>query len=209
MDQLKLAAQLVMAAGLAFIWPGPGIVEWVRTSDPAFQAAATTMVTWAPPSAPAGVDARAEASDWFTAVKPYCNTVEAKATIQRTPPPEDWWGNAHAAACLALGGLTEDARVRIAALSPDKQWQAAGVVFDAAHPVADGGDELAAGPMMELVVEFWPNHYMALYHAGSARYQQGDFAEARAFLESFLRHYDQEDGWTEAARGMLAEAPGT
>lgn len=55
---------------------------------------------------------------------------------------------------------------------------------------------------MELVVEFWPNHYMALYHAGASRFQRGDFAGARSYLERFLTHYDRDDGWAESARAM-------
>jgi outer membrane protein assembly factor BamD (BamD/ComL family) len=62
---------------------------------------------------------------------------------------------------------------------------------------------VAAGPVMELVVEFWPNHYMALYHAGAARYERGDYAAAQSYLTRFLENYTAGDGWTEMARGML------
>ena len=63
-------------------------------------------------------------------------------------------------------------------LPEELRWHAAGVVFNVGHPVADAGDDLAAGPIMELVVEFWPNHYMALYHAGAARYELDDHGSA-------------------------------
>ena len=81
------------------------------------------------------------------------------------------------------------------------------MVFGAGHPAADAGDELAAGPLMELVVEFWPNHYQALYHAGAARFQRGDYAEAEPYLREFLRYYEQEDGWRRNAETMLSEMP--
>jgi hypothetical protein len=67
------------------------------------------------------------------------------------------------------------------------------------------GDDGSAGPIMELVVEFWPNNYMALYHAGAARYALGDLAAAEPHLREFLVLYRQDDGWTASARGMLAE----
>ena len=39
---------------------------------------------------------------------------------------------------------------------------------------------------MELVVEFWPNHYMALYHAGAAAYERGEYERAEEYLLAFL-----------------------
>ena len=77
------------------------------------------------------------------------------------------------------------------------------MVFDAGHPAADAGDEVAAGPLMELVVEFWPNHYMALYHAGAASFERGDYGLAEAYLERFLVEYATEDGWRSSAKSML------
>jgi len=56
-----------------------------------------------------------------------------------------------------------------------------------------------------LVVEFWPNHYMALYHAGSARYRQGDHEGARSLLHRFLNEHTSEDAWRLRALEMLME----
>jgi hypothetical protein len=111
----------------------------------------------------------------------------------------------HAAACYALAGKIELARASIEALAPDLRYRAAGVVFEAGHPAADAGDDLAAGPLMELVVEFWPNHYMALYHAGAARYENGSNEAAQKYLEQFLVEYSAEDGWRSSAISMLEE----
>lgn len=56
---------------------------------------------------------------------------------------------------------------------------------------------------MELVVEFWPNHYMALYHAGAAAFEMGDAKRAHGYLTRFLQHYSVEDGWRSNALSML------
>ena len=146
-----------------------------------------------------------DAQRWFEASKPYCNTVEVETRLRRSPPPEGTEGAGFVAACLALAGRIDEARARIATLPQREQWRAAGIVFAVGHPVADSGDDRSAGPIMELVVEFWPNHYMALYHAGAARYALGEFATAEPLLEEFLETYDPEDGWTRNARWMLEE----
>ncbi len=48
---------------------------------------------------------------------------------------------------------------------------------------------------MELVVKFWPSHYMALYHAGAARFEAGDAARAERYLPRFLQECHLDDGW--------------
>ena len=42
---------------------------------------------------------------------------------------------------------------------------------------------------MELVLEYWPNQYMALYHAGMSEYALGQPGLARQHLTSFLQYY--------------------
>ncbi len=140
---------------------------------------------------------------WFQRIRAHCNPVEVDVLIQRNPPPDGTQGTGYAAACLALAGRIDDARTRIRTLSNDEQWRAAGIVFNVGHPVADAGDDRAAGPIMELVVEFWPNHYMALYHAGAARYALGEPEAAAEYLRDFLATYPLEDGWTASARSIL------
>jgi len=97
-------------------------------------------------------------------------------------------------------------------LTGDARLQAVSIVFDVAHPVADAGDDRSAGPIMELVVDYWPNHYMALYHAGMAEYMLGQRDLARHSLQDFLKYYHEADGFTSNARTVLsrmseAEAP--
>lgn len=120
-------------------------------------------------------------------------------------PPSDWQGQAYGAACYALAGKIERAQALIDALPKDRQHQAAGIVFDIGHPIADAGDDDSAGPIMSLVERYWPNHYMALYHAGMAKYRLGQYAEAKQHLEDFLEFYDQNDGWTDSAQATLKE----
>ncbi len=71
------------------------------------------------------------------------------------------------------------------------------------HPVADAGDDESAGPIMWLVVEYQPDNYMALYHAGISEYILGHADLARANLERFLTIYHAEDGWRANARTVL------
>ena len=58
-------------------------------------------------------------------------------------------------------------------------------------------------PIMELVVEFWPAHYMALYHAGAAEAGLGQTDLARKNLKAFLELYHAEDGWRSSAKSIL------
>ncbi len=142
---------------------------------------------------------------WFARAKSRCNTLEVETVHRHDPPQTSLEGVGYSAACWALAGRIDDARRQILTLRGDDRWKAAGVVFNVGHPIADMGDDLSAGPIMELVVEFWPNHYMALYHAGAARYALGDFEAAGRHLKAFLQTYDQSDGWTSSAKTMLKE----
>lgn len=147
--------------------------------------------------------AHVSGTQWFEAQRPYCNPVDVETQMRRNPAPESNDGQMYRAACYALGARLNEARRVIEQLPESLQYEAAGVVFNAGHPAADAGDELAAGPLMELVVEYWPNHYMALYHAGSAASQRGDAVLAVDYMTRFLQHYSTEDGWTRNAREVI------
>jgi hypothetical protein len=56
---------------------------------------------------------------------------------------------------------------------------------------------------MRLVVEYQPDNYMALYHAGISEYMLGHLDYARTHLERFLHLYRYEDGWRGNAREVL------
>jgi len=143
------------------------------------------------------------AAGWYRQIKPYCNSLEAESHLRLEPPPEGAEGAGYAAACLALAGKIDQARERIVALPQAERAAAVGIVFEIGHPVADAGDDKSAGPIMELVVEFWPNHYMALYHAGASEFILGQNDLSRQHLEAFLQNYHENDGWRSNALDML------
>ena len=146
-----------------------------------------------------------DADAWFQSIRQFCNPVEVATRMRWQPAPGGPEGDMRRAACYALAGRMDEARDVIEALPQDLQYRAAGVVFEAGHPAADAGDDVAAGPLMELVVEFWPNHYMALYHAGAASFEKGDHGLSVDYLERFLVEYSVEDGWRSNATSMLEE----
>jgi len=145
------------------------------------------------------------ASQWFAAMKPFCNAVEVEIVHSRHPAPATLDGQGLSAACYALAGKIDSARAIIDRLAEADRYRAAGIVFDIAHPVADAGDNRSAGPIMELVISYWPNHYMALYHAGMAEFALGEAKLAARNLTAFLNYYHENDGWTQSARATLAQ----
>lgn len=152
-----------------------------------------------------GLEDPLDAAQWFQSVRQYCNPVEVETHMKWQPAPESTEGDMHKAACYALAGRIDRAHAVIEGLPEGMRYQAAGVVFEAGHPAADAGDDIAAGPLMELVVEYWPNHYMALYHAGAARFDVGDYEPAEGYLKRFLVEYTADDGWTGSAHSMLEQ----
>ena len=183
-----------------FALTGVTALRFFETPTPLDPGPEPVMVAPAPVAPVGGASA---GSAWFTAMRPYCNPVDVETRMRWQPAPETPDGQMHRAACYALAGRIDQARGVIEALPQERRHEAAGVVFEAGHPAADAGDELAAGPLMELVVEFWPNHYMALYHAGAAAFAREEYGPAWDYLERFLQEYTVEDGWRERARKML------
>lgn len=147
--------------------------------------------------------AASTAEGWFQEVKPFCNAVEVEVQLRHRPAPVGVAGAGYSAACYALAGRIELARGVIDALAANERLQAVGIVFNVAHPVADAGDDRSAGPIMQMVVDYWPNHYMALYHAGMSEYILGQPDLARKHLESFLQYYSPNDGWRQNALEVL------
>ena len=153
----------------------------------------------------AGDPSNLTGAEWFAEMREYCNPVDVATRTAWNPAPDTHEGTKYEATCYALAGRIDDARAALLTLPSDEQWRGAGVVFGAGHPAADAGDDLAAGPLMELVVEFWPNHYQALYHAGAAAYERSEYELAAGYLERFLEEYSMEDGWRRSALAMLTE----
>jgi tetratricopeptide (TPR) repeat protein len=144
-----------------------------------------------------------DAAGWFARMKPFCNAVEVDVRQQYTPAPVGTDGAGYSAACYALAGKIDRARETIERLDSSERAAAAGIVFAAGHPVADAGDDQSAGPIMRLVVEYQPDNYMALYHAGISEDILGHADLARTHLQRFLEIYKAEDGWRANARTVL------
>jgi hypothetical protein len=168
-----------------------------RSSRPDLYAGAEPAIPF-----PAGAIGSA-AAGWFDSARPRCNALEAELLMRTSPPPDGWEGAGYGASCFALAGRIENARAAILELPADRRGAAAGIVFGIGHPIADMGDDLSAGPIMQLVVEFQPNNYMALYHAGMSLYAIGRSDEATRHLLEFLELYTIEDGWRHNAIEIL------
>ena len=144
-----------------------------------------------------------DGATWYAGIKPYCNSVEVGTAQQRSPAPDTPEGLGYSAACYALAGRIDQARAAIERLSSGQRPFAAGIVFNVGHPVADAGDDKSAGPIMELVLEYQPGNYMALYHAGMSEYALGQPAPATKHLKRFLELYSSPDGWRSNAIDVL------
>lgn len=143
--------------------------------------------------------------EWFNQIKPRCNAVEVMTAIRALPPPNDPEGIGYAAGCYALAGKIKKADSLIQQLPENAQAYAAGIVFNIGHPVADAGDDESAGPIMELVLKYSPENYMALYHAGMSEYALGDLKTSQKHLEKFLQIYQNNDGWRQNAMTVLRQ----
>ncbi|MDJ0688068.1 MAG: hypothetical protein QNJ41_06140 [Xenococcaceae cyanobacterium MO_188.B32] len=140
---------------------------------------------------------------WFNLIKPSCNSLEVVTAMAKTSYPQSPQGIGYAASCYALAGRLDLADKVIQELPPNLRVYAAEIVFNIGHPVADAGDDKSAGKMMDLVLKYWPENYMALYHAGMSAYVLGEYDKAETYLQKFLRIYQRNDGWTNKAKLAL------
>lgn len=141
--------------------------------------------------------------DWSSASLAHCNPVEVSSWLASHEVGGGVNGAAWRAACFAVAGKIDATRQVILGLAPGDRDIAVNRVFLAGHPVADAGDDASAGPIMELVVEFQPDQYMALYHAGMAAAIAGRDDQARRHLNRFLALYHPQDGYNLSARKAL------
>jgi tetratricopeptide (TPR) repeat protein len=144
-----------------------------------------------------------EGAQWFAGIKPFCNAVEVEVRQQHVPAPATVDGAGYSAGCYALAGKIDQARKVIDGLPANQRSEAAGIVFGIGHPVADAGDDQSAGPIMRLVIDYQPDNYMALYHAGMSEYILGQADFARTHLKKFMALYPSEDDWRGNARDVL------
>lgn len=180
---------------------------WIGRAEPA-PVVRPPRATVTRPPAPAHPAPQMSGPEWFQRMKPFCNVVEVGTRMQYEPPPAGVEGTAYGAGCYALAGKISDARRLLLTLSEAERAGAANIVFELAHPVADAGDDKSAGPIMELVIEFSADNYMAMYHAGASEFALGQGALAKTHLNRFLELYNAEDGWATSARSMLAKLDG-
>jgi serine/threonine protein kinase len=168
---------------------------------PRLQRAATNIVS---NDSPAPVEINSTSGQqWFNQIKSRCNSVEVVTAMNSNPYPQTPEGAGYGASCYALAGKIDLADRTIQSLPDGSRAFAAGVVFNIGHPVADAGDDKSAGPIMDLVVKYWPANYMATYHAGMSHYILGEYPQATQQLQAFLQVYQQPDGWTAKARSAL------
>ena len=186
-------------AGTACILAFLGTIAWQSMVS-----TAPTVVSVRTHTRPIGPQPATSGASWFQAAKPYCNSLEVETRLQSVPPPAVEGAAGWMAACYALAGKIDAARTLISELPASDQGRAAGIVFQVGHPVADAGDDESAGPIMELVLEFWPQNYMARYHAGMSAYILGQHGRAAEHLARFLEDYHQNDGWTRNAQTVLS-----
>ena len=128
-----------------------------------------------------------------------CTALEVEEAI-RNPK----WDDIDRVTCLAVAGKIDRARVMLRAMPASTQTEAIARVFAVAHPIADRGDDASAGPIMWLVVEFWPQNYMAVFHAGMSDFALGRDDTAKQQLENFLQMYAARDVWRARAETALA-----
>ena len=140
---------------------------------------------------------------WFNKVKGSCDSLRVEAAIAQSPAPETLIGNSFKAACYGMAGKIDRSFAIVDSLSPADRDYASSIIFQIAHPIADSGDDRSAGPMMELVIKYQPQNYMALYHAGMSQYILGDKEKSRESLKRFLALYNNGDGWTQRGQRVL------
>ena len=57
-----------------------------------------------PEHPPLAVSFGGSAGEWFSSIKPYCNSVEVELAQRQHPAPATLGGQGYGAACYALGG---------------------------------------------------------------------------------------------------------
>jgi hypothetical protein len=135
---------------------------------------------------------------WVADLRAHCTPLEAKVYIVERHLSVD-----QRAICYAIAGKIDRARSELDQVPRELVGRTVATIFDLAHPIADAGDDRSAGPIMELVVERWPQNYMAMFHAGMAAFALGRDVAARSYLDRFLAMYANHDVWRERAELAL------
>lgn len=144
-------------------------------------------------------------NDWFKKNKQFCNTLEIDTLMKKDPPSSNVEGKGYQAACYILAARIEEADKVIMSVPQQSQAQAAGIVFNVGHPIADSGDDKSAGPIMNLVLKYWPENYQAVYHAGMSEFALKQYSESKVHLNKFLTMYKNNDYFHQTAVKTLEQ----
>jgi hypothetical protein len=109
------------------------------------------------------------------------------------------------AMCYGLAGRISDAHIALGKLSERDRAVALAGIFSLADATADAGHDEAVVDQMELVIEYDPNNFQALFHAGIAEAHRARGPLATQYLNRFLALYPTEDGWRARAKAALAQ----
>ena len=189
----------IAISSAAFLMISGSLFEMVRGFQPVTESVSSTnQITRSVTE-----NSLSEAEQWFQHIKPRCNAVEVVTAMRNTSYPNTADGVGYAASCYALAGKLDLADREIQKLPPHLRGQAVAIVFQIGHPVADAGDDRSAGPIMDLVLRYWSENYMALYHAGMSAYVLNNYPKAQRQLTEFLQIYQRQDVWTDKARSAI------
>ena len=194
--KLKQALPFILLAAII----GPAAIKAFHTPEAPPAAAPVRAPEPRLPEAPATPEA------WFDGIRARCTPAEVRLATDLRPPPDGPAGTGFEAACFALARQIPTARAHVLSLPEAERLEAAARVYDVGQRLVGEGRQDVAGPLMELVLEFWPNHYLALYAAGTARYAEGDTTGAREPLAHFLDVYTGNDDLTANARRIVGDA---
>jgi TolA-binding protein len=56
---------------------------------------------------------------------------------------------------------------------------------------------------MALVIKYWPDNYMAMYHLGISEYALKDHENSKQHLQQFLQMYSTQDSWRQNALTVM------
>ena len=117
------------------------------------------------PSAPAPEPVRptppATPRAWFEAVRARCTPSDVRLATDLNRPPAGAEGTGYKAACFALAGEISTARSLLLSLPEADRPEGVAPVDDVAQELEAWGRQDLAGPLSDLVLEFWPDRHMA------------------------------------------------
>lgn len=146
---------------------------------------------------------------WFDAIRSRCTAEEVRLAADLNRPPAGPVGTGYKAACFALAGEIPEARSLLLSLAEGNRSEGVASVWEVTQKLASQERHDVAGPLAELVLEFWPEWQLALYEAGMGRWTTGDRVVARDYLVRFLETHPPDDALADKARQLIRQADET